>query len=67
MFSALVTICITLVEPTTVKQLIADPAWIIVIKHEFDALAKKNTLSLVPLPDTWVVRGISKRNSDGSL
>lgn len=63
---------LTHVEPTSVKQALAQPEWRAAMQDEYDALLKNGTWSLVPLPPNrtaigckWVFR--VKENPDGSV
>jgi histone deacetylase 1/2 len=60
------------IEPTTVRQALAEPKWLQAMKSEYKALMDNNTWSLVPLPPhrkaigcKWIFR--IKENPDGTI
>lgn len=65
-------ILLTHIEPTTVKQAIADPNWLGAMREEYSALLKNNAWTLMELPPhrkaigcKWVFK--LKENPDGSI
>lgn len=62
----------TFPEPSTVKQALKSPSWTQAMRHEYDALMKNNTWTLVPESEAanlvgckWIFR--TKYKADGSI